>query len=273
MKMMRTVNTGRWAPILVSLLMFALLCGLIIYWALQLLAPPVTIAPSGSLVGNQATIDTSSARTLFGSADGRPAAAPIQRASVKVEVFGVVASAYRAAAILGIDGKPAQAYGVGQPIDGDENFTITEVSASEVILDRDGEEIRVEVQSGGDLAVLTSGQNESAGAATTSPANVRRTGRPNGPNARRTRNNTRGASRPTLAPRRLPPSGAAAAAAAARNTTGLPAGNTPGAARRPGTGRPGGQANGERQPPRTRLGSPANAAIQNNNATPQNQPK
>jgi general secretion pathway protein C len=265
MKMMRTVNSGRWAPALVSLLMFALLCGLLVYWAMQLLAPPVTIAPSGSLVGNQAAIDTSSARTLFGSADGRPAAAPPRRASVKVDVFGVVASAERAAAILGIDGKPAQAYGVGQPIDGDEDFTITEVSASEVVLDRGGEEIRVEVQSGGDLAVLTSGQNESAAAATAAPANTRSTGARR-PGNNRTRNGARGASRPTLAPRRLPPSGAAAAAAAARNTTGVPTGNTPGAGRPAGTGRPGGQAaNGQQQPPRTRLGSPANAAIQNNN--------
>ncbi|MGC1442206.1 MAG: hypothetical protein WA888_16495, partial [Burkholderiaceae bacterium] len=91
MSTLRTVAGGRWMPTLVSLLMLGLLCGLIVYWAMQLLAPPVTIAPSGSLVNAEAPPDTLASGGLFGSANSGPA--PVQRrTSVKVEVFGILAS-------------------------------------------------------------------------------------------------------------------------------------------------------------------------------------
>lgn len=267
----RTARLGRWAPAIATLIALGILAALIIYWAMQLMAPTVTIAPSGSLVKMSGAIDTSASRRLFGDASNKPAA-QARRASVDVKVSGVLASDYRAAVILSIDGQPAKAYGVGEEIE--EDFVVESIDNKEVVLDRDGELIRVDVPEANnrDMAVLTSGKNDDDAAAT--PASTNLVNRPAGAASPRSRVRRPGAqrassaSRPALQPRRLPPSGAAAASAAARNTTtGAIKANTPAAARPAGTGRPG--------PGQARRGQPGNAPANNNpgNTTVQPNPQ
>lgn len=262
---------GSWAPAIATLVALAVLAALMVYWAMQLLAPPVTIAPSGSLVKMSGTIDTSASRQLFGNASGTPVTVA-RRASVDVKVSGVLASDYRAAAIISIDGQPARAYGAGEKIE--DGFTVDSINNKEVVLNRDGEVIRVDVPelSNRDMAVLTSGKNDTSATSSPVPTNTARrpAANPNprsrvrGPGAR---NGTGG--RPALQPRRLPPSGAAAASAAAKNTTGVPQPNTPAARRPAGVGRPAGQAR-----PAPTVNPPANGggAQVNNGQNVQNQP-
>ncbi len=267
---------GRWGPAIATLVAVAVLAALLVYWAMQLLAPPVTIAPSGSLVKMSGAIDTSASRQLFGNAYNTPVKAA-RRASVNVTVSGVLASDYRAAAILSIDGQPAKAYGVGESIE--EDFIVESVDNKEVVLNRDGEEIRVNVPelTNRDFAILSSGKNQDGANSSPVPTNSMRrpTANPNSRSRVRRPGARNGAgSRPALQPRRLPPSGAAAASAAARNTTGVPQPNTPAARRPTGVGRPGaGQARPNRPgtPPTNSAASPAQG--QNGQNQPaQNQP-
>jgi general secretion pathway protein C len=258
----RTTRISRWGPAIATLVALAVLAALIVYWAMQLMAPAVTIAPSGSLVKMSGAIDTSASRRLFGDASNKPATLA-RRASVDVKVNGVLASDYRAAAILSIDGQPAKAYGVGEEIE--EDFFIESITSEEVVLDRDGEEIRVDVpEANRDISILTSGKNDDgATAAPASTSAVRQGNRVNANSRSRVRRPgaRRGtsASRPALQPRRLPPSGAAAAAASARNTTtGAIKPNTPAAARPAGVGRPGpANARGTSGSPRTTAARPS----------------
>jgi|GEM_PF-3913077 len=274
----RTARIGRWAPAIATLIALAVLAALIIYWAMQLMAPTVTIAPTGSLVKMSGAIDTSASRRLFGDASDKPAG-PARRASVDVKVSGVLSSEYRPAVILSIDGQPAKAYGEGEEIE--EDFVIESITKEEVVLDRDGEEIRVEIpKNERDIAILTSGKNDDG--ATAAPAQTSASRRTRNPSNSRSRVRRPGsaqrgssASRPALQPRRLPPSGAAAASAAARNTTtGAIQANTPAAARPAGVGRPGpGKARPGQAGAATGINNNRNTAVQPDqpNGVPPNQ--
>ncbi len=193
MRLFPSAGGARWAPRLLSVLLFALLCAIVAYWALRLLEPPVRIAPSGSLAAAEAVGSLGPAQTLFGRAGTSDA--PVARAlASNFKVLGVIADTERGAAIISIDGRPAEAYGVGMQID--DNHKLKAVSAREVVILRGGEEIRVDAPAITDIAILTSG-----------PA-------PGSPRP--------ADGRPAPPPRPLPPAGAAAAAAAPEQDGGPP---------------------------------------------------
>lgn len=154
MRLFPSAGGARWAPRLLSVLLFALLCAIVAYWALRLLEPPVRIAPSGSLAAAEAVGSLGPAQTLFGRAGTSDA--PVARAlASNFKVLGVIADTERGAAIISIDGRPAEAYGVGMQID--DNHKLKAVSAREVVILRGGEEIRVDAPALTDIAILTSG--------------------------------------------------------------------------------------------------------------------
>ena len=66
MRLFPSAGGARWAPRLLSVLLFALLCAVIAYWALRLFEPPVRIAPSGSLAATGNVASLGPAHNLFG---------------------------------------------------------------------------------------------------------------------------------------------------------------------------------------------------------------
>ena len=232
MKMPRMASSTSWGAGLASLLMLALLCGLIVYWGLALASPSVSIAPAGSLVSQNTGLDTGLASTMFGTANGAApvASAPLPR---NIKVVGIAASADRSAVIVSVDGQAAGAYGVGQQID--DSLKVVAVDSAEVVLEHRGETIRVPAPASADLSALNANADGlGGGSSTTEASRFSPTGAPpvpvraqrsppvnQAPN--RPSNNalaprrlastvTTGGARPPLPPRTLPLAGAAAAA-------------------------------------------------------------
>lgn len=201
MKLTRIAGSAPWASGLASFFLLALLAGSVMYWAMVLGAPATSIAPAGSLVSRNAGLDTGLAASLFGRADGAPrtASAPLPR---NIRIVGIAASSDRSAAIIAVDGQPAGAFGVGQQID--DSLKVVSVSATEVVFDHRGEQIRVPAPASADLSALNANRDEQTASAQAQPrqADNNRLSPPVPAVA---------TARPPLPPRQLPPAGAAAA--------------------------------------------------------------
>jgi general secretion pathway protein C len=143
----------RWTSLAASFLSAAVLCGVIAYWAMILSAPRIAIAPAGSLIDRGAPSDLGPAQRLFGQIAG--AAAASATAATNITVIGIVASTRNGSAILAIDGKPARPVGVGEELE--PGLKLTSVSATEVVLERDGVKLRLPAPAGADPEVLTRG--------------------------------------------------------------------------------------------------------------------
>lgn len=159
MRFQRTVVSHRWASPAASLAMFALLCATIAYWVLQLVAPPVPIAPTGSLVDHRDAPDLSTAAKLFGQPVGGTVAAAAATPG-NIQVLGVAASETRGSAVLVVDGKPAKAFMVGDPVG--ENATLVEVRADAVVVDQNGARVELAAPRRPSVALLTAGPASSA---------------------------------------------------------------------------------------------------------------
>lgn len=171
MRFKRTVAARRWAPAAASLAMFALLCATIAYWALQLLAPAVPIAPAGSLAGAGDAADPVSAGRLFGLPSGSGSAqAPVAPSSI--QVLGVAASELRGSAVLSVDGKPARAFMVGDAVSA--AAKLVEVRPGAVVIERNGARVELPAPQRPSVATLWAGPARSGEAptATAPPARV-----------------------------------------------------------------------------------------------------
>lgn len=171
MRFKRTVAARRWAPAAASLAMFALLCATIAYWALQLLAPAVPIAPAGSLAGAGDAADPVSAGRLFGLPSGSGSAqAPV--APSNIQVLGVAASELRGSAVLSVDGKPARAFMVGDAVSA--AAKLVEVRPGAVVIERNGARVELPAPQRPSVATLWAGPARSGEAptATAPPARV-----------------------------------------------------------------------------------------------------
>ncbi len=171
MRFKRTVAARRWAPAAASLAMFALLCATIAYWALQLLAPAVPIAPVGSLAGAGDAADPVSAGRLFGLPSGSGSAqAPVAPSSI--QVLGVAASELRGSAVLSVDGKPARAFMVGDAVSA--AAKLVEVRPGAVVIERNGARVELPAPQRPSVATLWAGPARSGEAptATAPPARV-----------------------------------------------------------------------------------------------------
>jgi len=150
-----------------SVLLFAALCAIVAAWALQLLAPRPPIAPAGAVAQVQPALDLASAGRLFGSSP-QAGGGPTVAAPSNIQVAGVLAAGPRGVALLAIDGKPARAFAVGDPVvDG---MTVRAVSGEAVDLDSSGTPMRLSAPTRPSLAVLTSGSNSTTGGGTSAPA-------------------------------------------------------------------------------------------------------
>jgi len=154
MRIVQSAGSGRWAPRLASLVLFALLCAIVAYWSMRLLEPPVRIAPAGSLAGRDLSAGLPQAATLFGRA-GAGDGAVARAVASNFKLLGLIADPDRGAAILSVDGRPAEAFGVGAKID--DTHTLKSVDRSGAVISHGAEEIRLDAPETASLDILTSG--------------------------------------------------------------------------------------------------------------------
>lgn len=154
MRLKRTVATRRWASSLVALALSGVLGATVAWWALQLFAPPIAIAPPGSLADQHGAPDLTASARLFGEPVGtRTASAPAAMANI--QVLGVAASAVRGSAVIAVDGKPARAYMVGDAVTTDAR--LIEVRADHAIVEQRGARVELVAPQRPSVDVLWSG--------------------------------------------------------------------------------------------------------------------
>lgn len=125
-------------PLLASFLLFIALCASIAYWALQLFKPPLRPVAAPPRVARM-EVAPEAASALFGGRPGKVAAAS------NFQLKGVIMSgtAGDSVAILGADGKPAQAVRVDMEVA--PNVTVKEVHRDYVLLSDGGTIKRVDL--------------------------------------------------------------------------------------------------------------------------------
>lgn len=151
--MKRTLRSRGWAPSVAAVAAFGALGATCAYWALQLLAPPVAIAPAGSLVDTRNAHDLAAAQALFGSAVSGSSASI--SAPVDVRVLGVAASPLRGSAVLVVDSAAARAFLVGDEVGAD--MRLVEVRSDTAVLERRGVRIELPAPRRPSVALLSSG--------------------------------------------------------------------------------------------------------------------
>ncbi|WP_298932893.1 type II secretion system protein N [uncultured Ramlibacter sp.] len=101
-----------------SFLLWALVAGSAVFWALRLAASPSGGAVAAPLPRAVAPADAALvARLLGASAQSAATAAPVASLASRFALVGVVAGAQRGAALIAVDGKPARPFRVGSQID------------------------------------------------------------------------------------------------------------------------------------------------------------
>lgn len=148
--MKRTHRPRHWGPTIVAFAAFGALGGTGAYWALQLFAPPVAIAPAGSLVDTRSAPDLVAAQALFGSAS-----TGVAPADLDIRVIGVAASPARGSAVLVVDSNAAKAFLVGDDV-GD-GLRLVEVRPDAAVLERKGVRIELRAPQRPSVALLSSG--------------------------------------------------------------------------------------------------------------------
>lgn len=170
MRFKRPAAVRRFTPTAASLAMFALLCATIVYWALQLLAPAVPIAPSGSLADRGDAPDLASAARLFGLPAGSSGAQASVAPPSNIQVLGVAASELRGSAVLAVDGKSPRAFMVGDAVSADAK--LVEVRPGAVVIERNGARVELPAPQRPSVATLWAGParaGESTSAAAAPP--------------------------------------------------------------------------------------------------------
>ncbi len=118
-------------PSLVNFFLLLALAAVCTYWVLQFTSvraakEPLVAVASGDRVPRTQPTDTSAAAALFGAA---ASAAPS-----RLRLTGIIAEGGKGVgvALLSLDGQPAVAYRVGEPIDGE--MTLADVHSDRVVI-------------------------------------------------------------------------------------------------------------------------------------------
>jgi general secretion pathway protein C len=131
------------------------LIAIVAFWASQLLAPRVGVAPvvvSAPPSDNQESAFT---KQLFGNAPTVSATNAIA-ADSRLQVLGVMTGS-SGVAVLSVDGAPAKPYSVGQTIA--KGVVLSQVKADKVIIKRDGVEQTLPAPALPNIAILTVGKS------------------------------------------------------------------------------------------------------------------
>jgi hypothetical protein len=158
---------------LISLALFAALCGILAYWAVRLLAPEPPVAPATLAAPAAGPVDTTRAAALF-SPPPTGAAAPTVSVPVNLRIIGVMADESRggrpagspSVALISIDGQAARPYAIGQTLPN--GMRLRAIRRDSVELQDQDRVISAPTPATADLGVLTRGR-ASAQASTGAP--------------------------------------------------------------------------------------------------------
>ena len=154
-----TLSSLGWPAWLATLAGVAVLCAIVTWWALQLLAPRPPIAPSVVSLDGQALPELRLAAQLFGTPAGAQAHAPTSASNVTV--VGVLSAGVRGSAILSVDGQPARAYAVGERIGPMQ--VLFAVRGDTVVLDESGRKLQLQAPQRPALSLLNDGPGRTPG--------------------------------------------------------------------------------------------------------------
>lgn len=147
-------STLRFWPAVSSLLVFAGLCAIVTYWALQLTAPAPAVAPADTVrADGRSNVDPRALGALFG-VPATVMSAPVAVAG-NIQVVGITAGDARASAILAVDGGPARFFSVGAMVS--DGVKLVAVKRDAVVIERGGARSELPAPLKADLSVLTSG--------------------------------------------------------------------------------------------------------------------
>lgn len=150
---MRKASSVNLWPSLASLLLFAGLCAITAFWALQLLAPKPAVAPTETAADQRGVGDSRAVLELFGApvvAGGIPVAVVSN-----IQVVGITAGDAKGSAILAVDGTPGRFYAIGSNIS--DGVKLVAVKSASVVIERAGARSELPAPAVGNLSVLSSG--------------------------------------------------------------------------------------------------------------------
>lgn len=125
-------SSPRYLPRLVQRIAVVALAAGVGVWGAILLAPSPPPAPPTAAASTSLATDTQPVSRWFGTGSG---------AKIQVVVAGLISAGPRGSAVLGIDGRPARAYAVGNDLA--EGVTLAEVGRNGVVLNQGGERVEV----------------------------------------------------------------------------------------------------------------------------------
>lgn len=159
---LRVVRLNLTLPRLVSVLLLALLGGIVAFWAVTLTAPKVAIAPATGSAPTASFRDFSGIAPLFGALSAQAAASPVNG----LKVHGLVTGPDAGLVLIAAEGKPARPYSVGDTVA--PGLTLGEIGPESITLIRQasGERLTLPTPARASTAVLTAGP----AAASTSPS-------------------------------------------------------------------------------------------------------
>ena len=146
-----TLLAGNRLPRLLAVLLAFACAAAAAVWMLRMVASPKPVPGDAVLVGALGPEQASAqAARLFGAEPVADAKAP---APSRYRLYGVIAGGEAGSALIGVDGKPPRAIGVGQYVA--PGVVLRETAFKQVWLDRDGQrmELRLDPEKGGQLAM------------------------------------------------------------------------------------------------------------------------
>jgi general secretion pathway protein C len=156
---------------LLALLFCLAIVAAITFWAGQLMAPKVAIAPSP--IANSAAETSGGNASSMAQLFGNPP--PVQLASAQAGNMSLqgLLSGTRPAAVIVVDGKPARPFGLGDEVQS--GIKVKSISSEQVVLDRNGEQITLAAPTKRTVAILTSNEGKprtTGNSGSTAPASV-----------------------------------------------------------------------------------------------------
>ncbi len=136
-----------WLPRFASLLLLALLAGILAWWVPRLAAPTQAIAPiaSGAVA---LPLNANLAASLFGAQPPKAAEAP----TLNFKVVGLV-SGKRGSALISVDGRPLRSIALGDEVES--GWVLVGIDAERVVLERNGARTEIAAPPRNAVSLLT----------------------------------------------------------------------------------------------------------------------
>jgi general secretion pathway protein C len=154
----RTETSRNRSATFAAVVLFAVLCATVAYWAMQLLAPRAPIAPAEVVADPRATPDFRQTGSLFG-VQRQPEQLAASASVSNIQVLGLGASSLRPSAVLAVDGKPARPYGLGDTVTTGVKLVADKLDS--VVIDRNGVVVELPAPARPSLSVLTAATGQS----------------------------------------------------------------------------------------------------------------